>query len=155
MKKGQNINKQELSFEEKEFILTISQDNEIPFDILEAYFADLRVKVKKAFKSDDLIGKIDYNGKLSDKESAMLKCISNVVLGIIYDHWDLGNYKKCVVAGLILHHYKLDKYDRIKTAEEFDLNPTDSAPNYNRYLYDRIRSKFKSIKHQKNTFLHN
>lgn len=149
MKKRKNDNKPKLSSEEKKFVLDISREDEIPQDVMESYLSELRLILKGVFNYDEYIGKIDYKGKLSDKESMIIKNISSIVLGIIYDKWQLGNYKKCVVAGKVLIHYKLDKYDRIKTAEEFDLNPTDSAPNYNRYLYDRIRSRFKTTRNQR------
>ncbi len=152
MKNGQNVNKPELSSEEKNFALDISKKHEIPCNVIESHLSELRLIVNRIFKSNDLIGKIDYRGKPSSKESWMIKSISNLVLGIIYEEWQLGNYKKCVIAGKVLIHYKLDKYERIKTAEEFDINPTDSAPNYNRYLYDRMRSRFKTIKNQRKRF---
>ena len=150
MKEDQTVNIQELSSEEKTYFQSISIKYEVPFDELEYYLKNIRYQIKNVFGSQDLIGNIDFYGKRSNKELIIVKAISQVVLAILYDWCQLGNYKKCIVAGLILKFYKLDKYDPIMTEEKFQKDPTDSAPNYNRYLYDRMRSRFKTISNKKN-----
>ncbi|MGA1865467.1 MAG: hypothetical protein ACMUHX_10425 [bacterium] len=149
MKEDQIVNLPELAPEEKTYFQSISIKYEVPFDELEFYLKNIRYLIKRVFGSMDLIGNIDFYGKRSTKESIIVKAISQVVLAILYDWHQLGNYKKCIVAALILKFYKLDKYDPIMTEEKFQKDPADSAPNYNRYLYDRMRSRFKTIRNQK------
>lgn len=132
----------ELSIEDKQFSLKIANEFEISIYIMEMYIKELLYSLKKSFQSDYLIGRIDYSKPLSKRYSSSIKYHLQYVLGYINDNWKIPKYRKCIIAALILIHFKLDR--KIKTKEEFELVPTDSAQDYHHYLYDRMKNRFKN-----------
>ena len=140
----------ELSDEEKYFVLYLANTYKIPCDLLESYFRDLRVKIKGLLRSDDLIDNIDYNLNLPLKESKREKLLltvhSQIILFHINSHWQILRRHAIIISGLIIMFYKLDKYKRIKTEDDYNNNPTDSAQDYNHYLFERMKTKFNRFK---------
>jgi hypothetical protein len=131
----------ELSIKDKEFSLRIADEFEIPTHIIEMYIKELLYSSKKFFQSHYLIGRIDYNKPTSKRESSYIKYHLQYFLGYIKNNWEIPKYRKCIIAALVLIHFNLDR--NIKTREEFDLVPTDSAQDYNHYIYDRMKNRFK------------
>ncbi len=143
MKNKKIIPQSKLSAEDKEFARKIANGYEIPVDLMETYLLGLLESLKSSFKLDLLIGKIDYKVKPSQRESIYLKAHSIMTLYHIYHEWDIGKFRKCIIAGLVLHHFKLDKYERILIEDEFWTSKKYSAGNYKKYLYNRLKSRFK------------
>jgi hypothetical protein len=143
MKNKKAIPQSKLSEEDKVFARKIADDYEIPVDIMEAYMHGLLEYLRLCFKSRLLIGKIDYKVKPSQGESIHLKAHSIMTLYHIYHEWDIGKFRKCIIAGLVLHHFKLDKYERILTEDEFWTSQKYSARDYKHYLYNRLKTRFK------------
>lgn len=147
MKSKKIVTVHELSDEEKEFALYLTNTYKIPRDLLESYLRDLRVKIKGLLRSDDLIDNIDYNLNLPLKESKREKLLltvhSQIILFQINSQWQIFRRHAIIISGLIIMFYKLDKYKRIKTEDDYRNNPTDSAQDYNHYLFERMKTRFK------------
>lgn len=130
----------ELSSKDKQFSLAIANEFEIDPLIMEAYFKELLFSLKNSFQKKYMIGKIDYDKPMSKKSENYIKYHKHYVIGCIR-LWEIRPFRKCIIAAKVLIHLKLDR--NIKTKEEYDLNPTDSAQDYNHYLHQRIKNQYK------------
>lgn len=130
----------ELSSTDNQFSLTIANEFEIPPLIMEQYLRELLFSLKNRFQHNYRIGKIDYGKPISKSDASHIKYHLHYVIGSI-SLWDIPKYRKCIIAARVLLHFKLDR--NIKTKEEFDLVPTDSAQDYKHYLYERMKNRFK------------
>jgi len=138
IKKADQIHK--LSPRDKQFLLTISNEFEVQPIIMEGYLRVMLDSLKESFQHNYMIGRIDYRKSISKKRASYIKYHSQHVLGII-SLWEIPKFRKCIIAALVLMHFKLDR--NIKTKEEFDIAPTDSAKDYHHYLYYRMKNRFK------------
>lgn len=130
-----------LSFKDKQFSLSIANEFEIPPDIMESYIKELLYSLKKNFQNNYFIGRINYHKPISKRDLFYIKLHLEDVVLHIKSRWDIPKFRKCIIAARILIHFKLDR--NIKSKRDFDLAPTESAQDYNHYLYDRMKNRFK------------
>jgi len=128
--------------EDKVFALRLANHLSLPIDKIEHAIIYLRQKLNDRMNYMKL-DVIDYKEKATSRESRRINWISQWILGHIYYYIDINIYRKCIMAGLVLMHFKLDKYSRIMTDKEYDANLKIEALNYNAYLYNRMKSRFK------------
>jgi hypothetical protein len=141
----------ELSRRDREFAFKISESFEIPLKIMTTYLKDM---IRHSSRIEPYpIDKIDYKVTLpmkqALKESIEIKTQATIFLYYIYCHWKIPKYHKCIISAYVLMHYKLDKYSRILDSDEI-VSRGYSADDYNHYLYDRIRSRFRRFKSENN-----
>lgn len=141
-----NDPKFELSDVDRNFAAFIEQDYDIPKEKIETYFINLKNYLHGLRDSGHLIGNIDYKGPRSAKEVDDLTYLIRVTVSHIDEDWEIDKFKKYNIAGLTIKHLKLDKYGCIMSKDEFDSNPTESAQDYKHYLFDRMKSRFKTKK---------
>lgn len=128
------------------FINDISKNYEVPFDKMERYLSDLKEYLEKysALVNIPLAG-ISYNGPLMSREGGEFDFLYKITIEFIYDHWELPKFRKYIIAALAIKHFKLDKYKRIMSEEDYTASPTESSQDYKHYIYHRIRSRFKKL----------
>lgn len=135
----------ELSQKDSDFAKAISQKYEIPIEKMELYLLNLKSYLNSNRFVGKLIGSIDYKRHLSSREAEDLNFLIRIAIRHVNEEWEIPKFRKYIIAGLTIHHFKLDKYGRIWTEDEFNANPTESAQDYKHYLYDRIKTRFKTV----------
>ncbi len=130
-----------LNSKDKQFCSELARDYEIHPEVMEDYLRDLLDHLKTAFKSQYLIHKVKNKEKRSLSENNLLKCHKQFTISYIDWNWEIPKFRKCIIAAQILLYYKLD--DKIKTKEQYDKEPNDSAQSYKHYLYNYVKNRFK------------
>ena len=133
-----------------ELVEEIARDYDLPAEDVDSLISGLTSWLE-GLAANHLIRlkAIDYSGKRSQDEMRELKLHSRVILHYINENWKINDFRKFCIAARILQFYKLDKYRRIKTASEFDADPTEAAQDHKHYLFDLMKSRFRTFKKQK------
>lgn len=75
----------------------------------------------------------------------LIEKIGIEVLHAIHNSWLMPKFNKCILAGKVLLHFKIDHYETLLTEEKFYESTIIAAPNYYAYLYDVMKSRFKAV----------
>lgn len=140
-----------LNNSDKIFAIELSKKFDIQIETIESYLLELQSILiessRKLVEIENLLGRVDYYYPPStESERLVLKVHISAVLFISYN-LNVQKFKKYVIAGLVILHYKFDKYERILTENEFLTHPhLYQAQDYQHYIYDRMKTKFKTFR---------
>lgn len=125
------------------FISFISEGYEVPYHKMERYLSGLKDYLEKysALVKIPLAG-INYIGPFMSREAGYFDFLYRITIEFIYNHWEIPKFRKYIIAALTIKHFRLDKYKRIMSEEEYTFNPTESSQDYKHYLYHRMKSRF-------------
>jgi len=142
----------DLTDADKQFVTIISSEFELPIEEIELLLRYVMAAIDgmcevyyRFTKSKINFREINYKSEYSKRESDALFASSKYALDVIDENLQAIDYRKFIIAGLILKYLKLDKYSRLRDKEDL-VRDGYNDNDYKHYLYSRMKSRFKTVR---------